>query len=92
MLKITLFVLCSIAPTCSEGKEEALVRVFLQQGPDSLAHPLISLVDEFLSEVAVYLLGCHLLTGWQGHIVEIRDLQLQKWWFEWSQNGEYKNK
>lgn len=52
--------------------------MLLQQCPDPLAHPLIPLVDEFLSEVAVYFLGGHLLTGWQCHIIEVRDLKKRK--------------
>lgn len=55
--------------------------MLLQQGFDPLAHPLISFVDEFLAEVAVDLLGCHLLAGRQRYIVEVRDLELQRTWF-----------
>lgn len=66
-------------PTCSEGKEEALVGVFLQQGPDPLSHPLVPLVDELLTEVAVYFLGGHLLAGRQRHVVEVGDLEWKRW-------------
>lgn len=66
-----------VTPTCSEGEEEALVGMFLQQSLDPLAHPLIPLVDELLSKVAVNLLGGHLLAGWQRHVVEVRDLRLK---------------
>lgn len=66
-----------LTPTCSKGEEEALVWVFLQQCLDPLPHPLIPLVDELLSKVAVYFLGGHLLAGWQRHVIEVRDLGLQ---------------
>lgn len=49
--------------------------MLLQQCLDPLPHPLIPLVDELLSKVAVYFLGGHLLAGWQCHIVEVRDLE-----------------
>lgn len=70
-----LSLLGCLTPTCSEGEEEALVGVFLQQRLDPLAHPLIPFVDEFLSEVAVYFLCGHLLAGWQRHVIEVRNLQ-----------------
>lgn len=63
-----------MTPTCSEGEEEALVRVLLQQRLDPLPHPVVPLVDELLSKVAVYLLGGHLLAGWQRHVIEVGHL------------------
>lgn len=65
----------SLAPTCSEGEEESLVRMVLQQRLHSPPHPLIPLVDQFLSEVAVYFLCGHLLAGRQSHVVEVWDLR-----------------
>lgn len=65
----------SLAPTCSEGEEETLVGMVLQQRLHSPPHPLIPLVDQLLSEVAVYFLCGHLLAGRQSHIVEIWDLR-----------------
>lgn len=47
--------------TCSEGKEADLVLILLKKCHDPLPHPLVPLVDELLAEVAVDLLGCHLL-------------------------------
>lgn len=61
--------------TCSKGKEEALVCVFPQKCHHSLPHPLIPLVDELLSEVAVYLLSRHLLVGRERRVDEVGDLR-----------------
>lgn len=61
--------------TSSKCKKEALVRVFFQQLLHPPSHSLISLVDELLTEVAVYLLGSNTLMGWQCSINEIWDLR-----------------
>lgn len=61
--------------TSSKCKEEALVWVLFQQVLHSPAHSLISLVDELLTEVAVYLLGSNTFMGWQCSINEIWDLR-----------------
>jgi len=76
-VSIPLVIISSIAlpPTCSKREKEALVWVFLEQGLDPLPHPLIPLVDEFPSKVAVYFLGGHLLAVWQCHIIEVGDLE-----------------
>lgn len=60
--------------TCSEGEEEAFVGLFLEQRSDASPHPLVALVDQLLSEVAVDLLRRHLLAGQQRHVLEVRDL------------------
>lgn len=75
---ISLLYIVYWTPTCSKGEEEALVRVLLQQGLDPLPHPLIPLVDELLSKVAVYFPGGHLFAGWECHIIEVRDLGLKR--------------
>lgn len=75
---LCVFCINQRTPTCSKSKKEALVWVFLKKCLDPLAHPFISLVDEFLSEVAVYFLGSGLLIGWQCHIIEVRDLQFPR--------------
>ena len=80
--------MCLLTPTCSKCKEEALVGVFLEQRLDPLPHPLIPLVDEFLSKVAVYFLGGHLLAGWQCHVIEVRDLGLNGMMVQSGHEGE----
>ena len=70
-----------LEPTRSKSEEEALVGVLLHQSPHPAAHPLIPLVDELLAEVAVDLLGRHLLTGRQCHVVEVGHLGFRiGWW------------
>lgn len=66
--------------TGSEGEEEALVRVLLQKGPHSLPHPLVALVNQLLSEVAVNLLRGDLLFRWQSDIIKVGDLRGQTRW------------
>lgn len=61
--------------TCTESEEKALVRMFLQQSFDPLAHPLIALVDELLTKVAVNLLSCDLFTRRQSDVVEVGHLK-----------------
>ena len=46
-----------------------------EQGAHPLPHPLVTLVDELLSEVAVDLLGSDLLAGGQGDVVEVGHLE-----------------
>ena len=62
------------AQTCSEGKEADLVFVLLQKRHDPLPHALIPLVDELLAEVAVNLLGRHLLVRWEGGVDKVGQL------------------
>lgn len=66
---------CVIRPTGSEGEKEALVGVLLQKGLNSLPHPLVALVDQLLSEVAVDLLRRDLLIRWQSDIIKVGDLE-----------------
>lgn len=61
--------------TSSKCKEETLVWVLFQQVLHPPAHSLISLVDELLTEVAVYLLGSNAFMGWKCSINEIWDLK-----------------
>lgn len=65
----------AIRPTGSEGEKEALVGVLLQKSFYSLPHPLVALVDQLLSEVAVDLLCCDLLIWWQSDIIKVGDLK-----------------
>lgn len=64
----------TLAQTCSEGKEADLVLVLLQKSHDPLSHALIPLIDELLAEVAVDLLGCHLLVRWEGGVDKVGQL------------------
>lgn len=61
--------------TCTESKEERLVRVPLQQGGHAASHSLVAFVDELLAEVAVNLLGRHAVMGWQRAVDEVRQLR-----------------
>lgn len=65
------------AQTCSEGEEAGLVFVLPQKRHDPLPHPLIPLVDELVAEVAVDLLGRHLLVRREGGVDEAGQLQRQ---------------
>lgn len=65
------------AQTCSEGEEADLVLVLLQKCHDPLPHPLVPLVDELVAEVAVNLLGSHLLVRREGGVDEAGQLQRQ---------------
>ena len=49
--------------------------MLLQEAADSLSHPLVTLVDELLPEVAVDLLGRDLLAEGQGDVVEVGHLE-----------------
>lgn len=62
------------AQTCSEGKEADLVFVLLKQRHDPLPHALVPLVDELLAEVAVNLLGCHLLVRRERRVDKVGQL------------------
>lgn len=53
--------------------------MLLQQSFDPLAHPLIALVNELLSEVAVNLLSRDLFTRRQSDVVEVGHLNGKKW-------------
>lgn len=48
--------------------------MLLQQSFDPLAHPLIALVDELLTKVAVDLLSRDLFTRRQSDVVKVGDL------------------
>lgn len=43
-----------------------------------MSHSLVALVDEFLAEVVVYLLGCDAVVSWQGAVDELRQLNGEK--------------
>lgn len=63
--------------TCSKREEADLVLILPQQRHDPLSHALVPLVDELLAEVAVNLLGCHLLMRWEGGVEKVGQLQRQ---------------
>lgn len=52
--------------------------MLLQQSFDPLAHPLITLVNELLTEIAVNLLSRYLFTRRQSDVVEVGHLNENK--------------
>lgn len=64
-----------LVQTCSEGKETDLVFILLKKRHDPLPHALVPLVDELLAEVAVDLLGCHLLVWRECGVDKVGQLQ-----------------
>lgn len=61
--------------TGSEGEEEALVGVGLEDLDDALAHALVAAVDELLPEVLVDVRGGGGVDGRQGRVAEVGDLR-----------------
>lgn len=64
--------------TSAKSKKVRLVGIPLQQRRHSVSHSLVALVDEFLAEVVVYLLGCDAVVSWQGAVDELRQLNKER--------------
>lgn len=64
--------------TSAKSKKVRLVGIPLQQRRHSVSHSLVALVDEFLAEVVVYLLGCDAVVSWQGAVDELRQLNKKR--------------
>lgn len=61
--------------TSAKGKKVRLVGIPLQQSRHAASHSLVALVDEFLAEVVVYLLGRDAVVSRQGAVDELRQLE-----------------
>lgn len=64
--------------TSTKGKKVRLVGIPLQQSRHAASHSLVALVDEFLAEVVVYLLGRDAVVSRQGAVDELRQLKKEK--------------
>lgn len=64
--------------TGAKGEKVRLVGIPLQQSRHAASHSLVALVDEFLAEVVVYLLGRDAVVSRQGAVDELRQLKKTK--------------